>query len=150
MLSRFSHVWLFVILWTVALQAPLSMGFSRQEYWGGMPCPPPGDLPNPGIEPMSLMSPALTDMFFTISVAWEAPTGLWSYKFIKISKLPILPIPKPFKCCFDSKGFIWKATDSLSFRLFLMEFLITFWRKKSWILVWVVKEQLTWLLLYFF
>ena len=38
-------------LWTVAHQAPLSMGFSRQEYWGGLPCPPPGDLPNPGIEP---------------------------------------------------------------------------------------------------
>ena len=37
--------------WTVALQAPLSMGFSRQEYWSGLPCPPPGDLPNPGIQP---------------------------------------------------------------------------------------------------
>ena len=41
-------------LWTVAHQAPLSMGFSRQEYWGGLPCPPPGDLPNPGIKPRSL------------------------------------------------------------------------------------------------
>ena len=53
MLSCFSHVWLFVTLWTVALQAPLSMGFSRQEYWSGLPCPPPGDLPNPGIKPAS-------------------------------------------------------------------------------------------------
>ena len=44
---------------TVACQAPLSMGFSRQEYWSGLPCPPPGDLPDPGIEPMSLVSPAL-------------------------------------------------------------------------------------------
>ena len=42
--------------WTVACQAPLSMGFSRQEYWSGLPCPPPGDLPNPGTEPRSLMS----------------------------------------------------------------------------------------------
>ena len=45
--------------WTVAHQAPLSMGFSRQEYWSGLPYPSPGDLPNPGIEPSSPMSPAL-------------------------------------------------------------------------------------------
>ena len=57
-LSCLSHVQLFVTLWTVVCQAPLSMGFSRQEYWSGLPCPPPGDLPDPGIEPMSLMSPA--------------------------------------------------------------------------------------------
>ena len=53
MLSHFSHVWLFAALRTVAPQAPLSMGFSRQEYWSGLPCPPSGDLPNPGIEPRS-------------------------------------------------------------------------------------------------
>ena len=52
MLSHFSCVWLFVTLWTVASQAPLSMGFSKQEYWSGLPCPPPGDLPDPGIEPV--------------------------------------------------------------------------------------------------
>ena len=63
----FSCVQLFVTLWTVARQAPLSMGFSRQEYWSGLPCPPPGDLPDPGIEPMSLMSPALAGRFFTSS-----------------------------------------------------------------------------------
>ena len=59
MLSRFSYVRLFAILWTVAHQVPLSMGFSRQEYWSGLPCPPPGDLPHPGIFPMSPASPAL-------------------------------------------------------------------------------------------
>ena len=48
-----SSVWLFVTPWTVAHQAPLSMGFSRQEYWSGLPFPSPGDLPNPGIEPRS-------------------------------------------------------------------------------------------------
>ena len=53
MLSCFSHVQLFVILWTVDCQAPLSMGFSRQEYWSGLPCPPPGNLPHPGTEPRS-------------------------------------------------------------------------------------------------
>ena len=58
-------VQLFVILWTVAHQAPLSMGFSRQEYCSGLPCPPPGNLPNPGIEPAPLMFPALTGEFFT-------------------------------------------------------------------------------------
>ena len=60
-------------LWSVAGQAPPSMGFSRQEYWSGLPCPPPGDLPQPGIEPASVMSPALAGRFFTISATWEAP-----------------------------------------------------------------------------
>ena len=53
MLSRFSSVRLCAMLWTVAHQAPLSMGFSGPEYWSGLPCPPPGDLPDPEIEPMS-------------------------------------------------------------------------------------------------
>ena len=60
-----SHVQLCATPWTVARQAPLSMGFSRQEYWSGLPCPPPADLPDPGIEPTSLMSPALAGGFFT-------------------------------------------------------------------------------------
>ena len=51
--------------WTVAHQAPLTMGFSRQEHWSGLPCPPPGDLPNPGIKLASSMSPALAGRFFT-------------------------------------------------------------------------------------
>ena len=59
MLSRFSRVQLFATLWTVARQVPLSMGFSRQEYWSGLPFLPPGDLPDPGIEPLSPASPAL-------------------------------------------------------------------------------------------
>ena len=67
MLSYFSYVQLFVTLWTITLQASLSLGFSRQEYWNGLPCFPSGDLPNPGIEPTSLMSPALAGSFFTTS-----------------------------------------------------------------------------------
>ena len=70
-LSHFSRVQLFATLWTVALQVPASMGISRQEYWSGLPCPPPGDLPDPGIKPSSLMSPALTGRFFTTSTIWE-------------------------------------------------------------------------------
>ena len=58
--------------WTIAHQAPLSMGFSRQEYWNRLPFLSPGHLPDSGIEPVSLLSPALTDGFFTTSATWEA------------------------------------------------------------------------------
>ena len=58
-LSRFSRVQLLGTLWTVACQAPLSMGFPRQEYWNGLPCPPPRDLPDPGIKYKSPEAPAL-------------------------------------------------------------------------------------------
>ena len=68
-----SHVQLFATPWTVALQAPLSMGFSRQEYWSGLPLLPPGVLPNPGTEPASFMSPVLAGGFFTTIATWEAP-----------------------------------------------------------------------------
>ena len=64
-LSHFSSDRLFVTVWTVARQAPLSMGFSRQEYWSGLPRPPPADLPDPGIKPPSLTSRALAGGFFT-------------------------------------------------------------------------------------
>ena len=70
MLSRFSSVQLFVALWTTACQVSLSMGFPRQEYWSGLSFPSPGDLPNPGTETASLMSPALAGGSFT-----TAPPG---------------------------------------------------------------------------
>ena len=63
---------LFVTLWTIACQSPLSMEFSRQEHWSGLSSPPSGDLPNPGIEPESLASPALASGFFTTSATWKA------------------------------------------------------------------------------
>ena len=63
--------------WTVACETPLSMGFFRQEYWSELPCPPLGDLPDSGIEPMSLMSPALASGSFTPSTTWEA-NKTWS------------------------------------------------------------------------
>ena len=66
------NVWLFVTLWTVAHKASPSTGSSRQEYWSGVPFPPPGDLPNPGIEPTFRMSPALAARFFTTRATWEA------------------------------------------------------------------------------
>ena len=72
MLSCFSCVQLCVTPWTVARQAPLSTGFSRQEHWSGVPCPPPRGLPNPGIEPTSSVSPALAGGFFATWAAWGA------------------------------------------------------------------------------
>ena len=70
-LSHFIPVWLFVTLWTVACQAPLSMGFSRQEYRSRLPCPPPGNLPDPGIGTASLISPEFAGRFFNTSATWE-------------------------------------------------------------------------------
>ena len=75
-LSHFSRVQLCVTLWTIARQASLSMGFSRQEYWSGLSCPSPGDLPNPRTEPTSLMSPVLAVRFFASSTTWEAQRAI--------------------------------------------------------------------------
>ena len=72
-LSCSSHLPLCVTLRTVARQASLSMGFSRQEYWSGWPCPPPGDLPDPGTEPVSLTPPTLAGGLFTPKAASESP-----------------------------------------------------------------------------
>ena len=71
--------WFFVTLWTVAPQAPMSMGFPRQEYWSGLPFPSPGDLPYPGIE---CISPALTDEFFTHCATREAQG--WVFVFLAL------------------------------------------------------------------
>ena len=73
MLKLLQSCLIFVTLWTVVQQAPLSMGFSRQEHWRWLPCPLPGYLPDPGIELAFLMSPALAGGFFTTSAIWEAP-----------------------------------------------------------------------------
>ena len=96
-LSCFSRVWIFVTPWTVACQGHLSMGFSRQEYWSGLPCPPPGDLPHPGIKPVSLTSPTLAGRFFTTWDSWEAQDEVYrlisatlSYMFGYWLKLPLL------------------------------------------------------------
>ena len=76
------HTQLFVTLWTAARLAPLSMGFSRQECWSGLPCPLPVDLSDPGMEPASLMPPAWAGVFFTTSDTCEASLSIW--KNIKV------------------------------------------------------------------
>ena len=70
-LSHFSPIRLFVSLWTIACQAPLTMGFSRQELWSGLPCPSPGHLPDPG-DIITFKSRALAGEFFSPSTTWEA------------------------------------------------------------------------------
>ena len=80
MLSYFSHVRLFATPWTVARQAPLSIGFSRQEYWSGVPCPPPGNLPDPGIKPAS---------FYVSCIGREV-----LYHLVPPGKCPLLPTKK--------------------------------------------------------
>ena len=97
LLSHFSCVQLSVILWTVACQAPLSMGFSRQEYWSGLPCPPPGDLLDQGIKPASLTSLALTGRFFSTCTTWEAFT---------ICSQGLLSLDSQL-CSFSSHGTFW-------------------------------------------
>ena len=96
MLSCFSRVWLFATLWTIACQALLSLRFSRQDYWSGLPCPPPKDLPDPGIEPASSKSPAL------------------------VGSLPLVPPgkPKDIECTHSLKKRIqdWETESSASLR----------------------------------
>ena len=77
-LSCFSRAQLFATVRTIAHQAPLSMAFSRQEYWSGMPFSSPGDLPDPGIEPESFTFPALAGKFFTTSATWMPPSVQFS------------------------------------------------------------------------
>ena len=96
MLSYLSRVRLFVTLWTVAHQALLSMGFSRQEYWSGLPCPPSGALPDPGIKPASLMSPALAGRFFTTnahlgSPKIDEPQGIYLGTIWDLNLGPLVP-----------------------------------------------------------
>ena len=86
-LSCFSRVQLFVILWAVAHLASVFMGFSRQEYWSGFPFPSPGHLPNSRIEPVYLTSPALADGVFTSGAIWEGKLSQNNQPFIKATQL---------------------------------------------------------------
>ena len=86
MLGHFSHVQLLGTPWTVACQALLSIGFSREEYWSRLPCPLPGDLPNSGIEPTSLMSLALVGKFFITITTWETETMNWPFNYLIVNE----------------------------------------------------------------
>ena len=77
----------FVALWTIACQVRLSMGFSRQAYWSGLPCPPPRDLPGLGIKPVSPMSTCIGRWVLYTRETWEAPleSTVWQIKLISQS-----------------------------------------------------------------
>ena len=77
MCCYFSHVQLFETLWIVARQAPLSMGFSRQEYWSGLPCPPPGHIPDQGSNPCLLHLPHCRQILYCWAPR-EAPASMWN------------------------------------------------------------------------
>ena len=117
-LSSLSRVWLCATLWAVVHQAPLSIRFSRQEYWSGLPCPPLGDLPDPGIKPISFTSPSLAGGFLTPSTIWEALNisshhELFLLPILQISCLiPTQPssVTSVFSCNWKAN---WKA-DSLA------------------------------------
>ena len=92
----FSCVQLFVTPWTIDCQAPLSMGFSRQEYWSRLPCSSPGDLPDPGIEPVSLRSPALQVGSLPL-VPPEKPN---------FASRPTIQLPRPTNPSWDIHNFL--------------------------------------------
>ena len=91
MLGCFSCIQPFATLWTIAHQPPLSMGFFRQEYWSGLPFPSSEDLPNLGIEPASLLSPALSGRFFTTSATWETLVTKVKVKLLSCVRLFATP-----------------------------------------------------------
>ena len=93
-------------LYTVAHQAPLSMGILRQEYWSGMPCPCPGDLPDSGIKPESLMSPALAGRIFTTNATWDAPNiTTKDIKSLKFKSANVLEL---------TRYSLWRSEDTIS------------------------------------
>ena len=99
-LSHFSHVRLFVTLWTVAHQPPLCLGFSRQEHWSELLFPSLGDLCDPGFEPVSFASLALTGRFSTTSTTWEAHYNLKSPSYTLFPKfLLLIFLKKIIKSC---------------------------------------------------
>ena len=112
MFSHFSHVWLFAASWTVAHQAPLSIGFSRQEYWSGLPRPPPRDLPDPGIEPTSLASPALQVDLLPLSHR----EALWCHVIFKKSES--CGITDSWTFCIEHTNLSFLASDfCISFQI---------------------------------
>ena len=106
-LSCFSCVWLFVTQWTLARQAPLSTGFSRQEHWSGLPSPPP----NPGIQPRSLKSSVLTDGFFTT----KHHLGILSFPILMVALIIIITSTNPSTTNYVKITSIYFCTNILGF-----------------------------------
>ena len=122
-------VWLFATPWTIAHQAPLSMKFSRQEYWHGVPFPTLGDLPDPGIAPESLASPALAGRFFTTSATWEAPRYKHGHMYLYIH-----PYTMDFLSGLDCKECTCQYSQYWSCYNMVLDKSNTFWFLFLWIL----------------
>ena len=117
MLCRFSCVQLCATLWTVCSPPGSSVnGFSRQEYWSGLPCPAPGDPPNPRIKRALLMSPALAGRFFNTSAVWEAHLKVCFLSNFQIYNTMLVTIVTMLYI--TSSGFIYFITEILCFLIF--------------------------------
>ena len=130
---------------TVARQAPLSMGFSRQEYWSGLPCLPPGDLPEPEIKLTSLMSSALAGTFFTTGATWEAPFMLMLSQRA-LALLSWCEDPRSLGIKGSDCAAAWPGTLFIPLVMFLITYLCYFLKKEfgcSWSieLNWWEKER---------
>ena len=106
-----SRIWFFATPWTVTSQAPLSMEFSRQEYWSGLPFLPPRDLPIPGREPMSLASSALAGRFFTTSTTGTPYRKNISWKVIRWTLWNVVKV-RHESCPFDLTT--WRSLKTMS------------------------------------
>ena len=114
MLNCLSCVWLFATLWTIGCQVPLSMGFSKHEYWNVLPCLPAGDLPNPEIKPTSLISLALASGFFTTSTTWEVLYRVkWKWKWKSFSDVKLFVTPWTIQSMGFSRPEYWSGGCSL-------------------------------------
>ena len=136
MLSGFSHVQLCAILWTVARQAPLSMGFSRQKYWRGLPFSPPEDLSDPGIDPSCLMSPAFAGGFFTTSATWKA-----IYYNLVLAEEPEIKLPTSFESLKKQDSSRKTSTSALftipkSLTVWITTNCVKFWKRWEYQTTW--------------
>ena len=124
MLRHFSCVWLCTTLWTTACQAPLSKGFPRQDYWSGLPCPPPGNHSDPGIKPVSVMTPALAGRFFTTSATWETLIHLRGQLYLPSVLCPPHWVPSTSlgQSPHDFSLFSISITSSLAHLYFLLSY----------------------------
>ena len=127
MLSCFSCVQLCVTPWTVVHQAPLSMGFPRQAYWNGLPFPSPGDLPNPGIKPRSLMSTCIARGFFTTSPSWETCHTIIVFTILCLSLYSRVPRDQNKLGCSTTEY----SLERLMLKLKLQDFGHLMWRANS-------------------
>ena len=149
MLNCFSRVWFFGIPWAVAHQAPLSMGFSRQEHWSGLPFPSPGNLPNPGIKPASLRAPALAGEFSTTRATWVADESGRSELCIPSSceeytLLSFFPVELSF-----THEECWWSEYPRGYRVMRWRFCTSVRRRclrweAVWCKIWVTEQQCVW------